>query len=377
MTERLLQFIWQFQYYNNTHLTTADGDTLRILRPGTSNSNQGPDFLNARIKVNDTTWVGNIELHIYSSNWTDHHHSSDANYNNIILHVVWLNDVALDLPFPVLELQSKVSNFLLSRFDELMNAQRFIPCEKLIHQVDQLTWMGWKERLLIERLQKKSALIFSFLEQNNNHWEESFWWLLARNFGLPVNLDAFEKIARSLPLQLLAKHKNQLHQAEALLFGQAGLLEADFSDDYPTMLKKEYQFYRNKYKLQPIHIPLHFLRMRPSNFPTVRLAQLAMLVHQRVHLLSVIRDTPDLNEVKKLLNVTANDYWHYHYSFGEPGAFREKKIGTQMIDILIINTILPILFAYGQHHREESFKDRVLQWFEQLRPEKNKTTSGF
>ncbi len=377
MTERLLQFIWQFQYFNRTQLTTAEGDELNILRPGTSNVNQGPDFLDARIKVNGTTWVGNIELHIESSNWVDHNHSNDTNYNNIILHVVWLNDVVLNLPFPVLELSSKVSKILLSKFDDLMNARRFIPCENSIAQVDRLTWTGWKERLLVERLQMKSAILFRFLEENNNHWEESFWWLLARNFGVSVNTDAFEIIARSLPLQLLAKHKSQLHQAEALLFGQAGLLNTEFTEAYPAMLKKEYAFYRNKYKLHPIQVPLHFLRMRPGNFPTVRLAQLAMLIHQSTHLLSVIRETTTLQELRNLFDVTANDYWHYHYTFNELSEYREKKTGRQMIDTLIINAVLPILFAYGHYHKQQEYKDRVIRWFEELQPEINKITTGF
>lgn len=377
MTERLLQYIWQFKYFNQNELSTVDGETLIIIHPGKLNSNQGPDFLDARIKVHDTIWVGNIELHLNSSNWLDHNHSNDTNYRNIILHVVWQNDVALELPFPVLELQSKVSTLLLSKYDALMNSRLFIPCENMIHQVDDMLWTSWKERLMIERLQQRATLIEATLEQNNNHWEETFWRLVARNFGVTVNSEAFEKIAVSLPLNIITKHKNQIHQTEALLFGQGGLLEAKFTEDYPNMLKKEYQFYRKKYELKPIQIPLHFLRMRPSNFPTIRLAQLAMLVHESVHLFSVIRDTMLLKDIKKLLTISANDYWHYHYIFDEESVYKKKTLGTQMIDIIIINTIIPILFAYGYRNKEDVYKERALRWLEELTAEKNSITSGY
>lgn len=377
MNERLFQYIWQFQYFNTNGLVTANGENLSIIHPGNINSNQGPDFLDAKIKVGNTVWAGSIELHIRCSDWKNHKHSNDKNYENVILHVVWQDDTDLHLPFPLLELQGKVSGILLARFDELMNAKSFVPCEKIIHQVTPIIWMAWKQRLLVERMQKKTAVILGYLSSNNNHWEETFWWLIARNFGIAVNSDAFEKLARSLPVSILAKHKNQIHQAEAILFGQAGLLEKEFTDSYPQLLQKEYRFYQKKYQLQPIRIPLHFLRMRPSNFPTVRLAQLAMLVHNSVHLFSIIKDTAILNDVKKLLNVTANDYWHYHYTFEEATAFRQKTLGEQMIHSIIINTIAPILFAYGHHHKEDHYKDRAICWLEQIREEKNSITTGF
>ena len=377
MNERLLQFIWQLQYFNQKNLITEDKETLTIIHPGTLNTNQGPDFLNAQIKVNETVWVGNIELHILASDWVSHKHSDDTNFKNVVLHVVWQDDVKLDLPFPVLELQTRVSNILLSRFDELMKAQSFIPCERLINSVPSITLMAWKERLFVERMQHKAAVIMDYQSSNNNHWEETFWWLIARNFGISVNTDAFEKLARSLPLSILAKHKNQIHQTEALLFGQAGLLENDFTEDYPALLQKEYHFYKKKYQLQPAKIQMHFLRMRPSNFPTIRLAQLAMLIHNSLHLFSIIKETTELMAIKKLLSVTANDYWHYHYTFEEISDFKVKNLGTQMIDTIIINTIIPILFAYGQHLKENIYIEKAQLWMEQLSAEKNNITNGF
>jgi hypothetical protein len=377
MTEKLLQYIWQFQYFNHALLTTADNEILQINTPGILNTNQGPDFLDANIKVGNTTWAGNIELHLKSSGWISHQHSKDKNYSNIILHVVWQDDGTAELSFPVLELQNRVSKFLLGRYDELMNTNAFIPCEKNIKQVNGLTWKSWIDRLLAERLQHKSTIIFKHLTANNNHWEETFWWLLANNFGIKVNSDAFEKIARSLPVNLLTKHKNQIHQLEALLFGQAGLLQNNFTETYPLMLQKEYLFYKSKYKLQPIQAPLFFLRMRPANFPSVRLAQLAMLINRSLHLFSVLREAETLKEIKDLLNVTANDYWHYHYVFDEATAFKEKHLGTQMINNILINTIIPIVFAYGLYNKEEGYKEKAMQWLEQTAAEKNNITNAY
>lgn len=377
MTEKLLQYIWQFQYFNSNKLLTAEEDILQINYPGFLNTNQGPDFLEAKIKVGDTTWAGNIELHLKSSDWITHKHSDDKNYNNIILHVVWEDDASLTAGFPMLELQNRVSKFLLGRYDELMNATAFIPCQKSIHQADMLIWKSWKDRLLAERLQHKAAVIFNNLAANNNHWEETFWWLLANNFGIKVNSDAFEKIARSLPVSTLAKHKNQIHQLEALLFGQAGLLQINFTDSYPCMLQKEYLFYKAKYKLQPIQASLFFLRMRPANFPSVRLAQLSMLINKSSSLFSVIKESQSLKEIKQLLNVTANDYWHYHYVFDEATAYKEKNLGTQMINSILINTIIPIVFAYGLYNREEAYKNKALQWLEEIAAEKNNITNAW
>ncbi len=377
MTEQLLQYIWQFQYFNLNDLTTTEGERVIIINRGTHNKNQGPDFLKASIKIADTTWVGNVELHTNASQWVDHRHSGDKNYKNIILHVVWKNDKKLDLPFPVLELQSRVSKLLLGRYNELMKAGTFIPCEKNIQQAGQLTWMAWKERLLVERLQEKSAIVLQYLAESTNHWEEIFWWLLARNFGMKVNSEAFEKIARSIPVNILAKHKNQVQQLEALLLGQAGMLQGNFADTYVIMLQKEYAFLQKKYQLTPINIPVHQLRMRPSNFPAVRLAQLAMLVHNSSHLFSKIIALENVKELRYLLDITANDFWHYHYVPGEASEYNEKRVGAQMVENIMINTIAPVLFAYAQHTRENQYKDKALQWLEQIAAEKNSITKGY
>jgi hypothetical protein len=357
-------------------LTTDGGERIQVISPGIYNTNQGPDFSSAKIFIGNTTWVGTVELHLNTTDWLKHRHQHDQQYNNVVLHVVWEHDAVIN-DVPVLELGSRVSKLLLERYSELMDLAHFIPCEKSIGNVHPLTWQSWKERLLAERLLRKSAIVQSLLQHNNYHWEEVFWWLLARNFGMKVNAEAFEAIAHSIPFNVLFKQKHQLPQLEALLFGQAGLLENDFTERYPQLLQREYRFLQNKYQLQPVHTPLLFLRMRPVNFPTVRLAQLAMLLYNTAHLFTRVKDETDIQTVKQCFDIAAGDYWHYHYRFGECSAYKPKPLGNSMIDSIIINTIAPILFAYGNYYRDQSFQDKALQWLEETAPENNSIINGF
>jgi hypothetical protein len=378
MTERLLQFIWQMQYFNKTDLHTAANESLQIIHPGHLNTNQGPDFQEAGIRINTTTWVGNIELHVKASDWKLHRHDGDKNYKNIILHVVWENDFTVQDEWgndtPALVLQDRVSKILLQRYEELMYAQTIIPCSGSISMVPELIWSSWKARLVAERLQRKTQTIEQHLKETNGHWEEVFWWMLGRNFGTTVNSDAFEAIARSLPVGILTKHKNQIHQLESFLLGQAGLLDARFEEEYPRMLQKEYLFYRKKYNFLPVHQPVHFLRMRPGNFPCIRLVQLAKLIQRSSRLFSKVRSASALAQLKTLLTVTANDYWHYHYRFDETSSFKEKVLGRQMIENIIINTIVPVVFSYGYLNHEQSYKNKALQWLEETTAEQNNIT---
>ena len=377
MTEQLLQFIWQFQYYNKSQLLSTKGEDIQIIYPGLHNTNQGPDFLNARVKIADTILAGSIEIHINASEWNLHKHGNDTNYSNVILHVVWHNDKNISVDIPTLELGSRVSSMLLTTYEKLMITRNFIPCEDQIMKVNEFTFTAWKHRLYVERLQEKSSIICEKLKNNKNHWEEIFWQLLAKNFGIKINSDAFESMATSIPLSTLAKHKNQLHQLEAMLMGQCGLLNKDFTDDYAIMLKKEYLFLQKKYDLQPTHMSVYFLRMRPANFPTIRLSQFAVLIHNSSHLFSTIKDAGNLKDVEKLFDVTANDYWHYHYLFDEETAFKKKTLGKQMVQNIILNTVLPFLYAYGWFHNAEQYKEKALLWARQLLPEQNFITKGF
>lgn len=378
MTERLLQFIWQFQYFNKSHLRLPGGEHFEIIHPGALNTNQGPDFLAASIRIGNATIVGPVELHIKTSGWYKHGHQFDHNYDKVILHVVWEDDLdSSSSPIPVLSLNDRVSKLLLQQYTDWMNSRWFIACEKQVTQVNDITWLSWNERLLVERLQRKSKVVFDYLKQNNQHWEETFWWLLARNFGIRVNAEIFEAVARSLSLSILGKHRNQLVQLEALLIGQGGLLAKEFTDDYALLLKDTYHFYKSKYNLKQHFQAAAFLRMRPASFPTIRLAQLASLVHQSGHLFSKIKEISAIKDVKTLLDVTASGYWDNHYIFDQPSPDRPKRVGDAMISNIIINTIVPTLFAYGHQRQEQEYKDKALRWLEALETEENTITRGF
>ena len=276
---------------------------------------------------------------------------------------------------PTLTLNKRVPKLLLNRYEELMNNSSFVPCEKMIGQVNDIIWSSWKQRLLIERLQRKSKIVSDYFSENNHHWDETFWWMLAKNFGIKVNEEVFEAMAKTISVNILAKHKNQIHQLEAMLLGKCGLLEGDFKDDYPIMLQKEYHFLKHKYQLKHVNMHAHLLRMRPGNFPTIRLAQLAMLISQSTHLFSRFKEIESVAEAKKLLTVTANDYWNYRYVIDEESSFKKKLLGKQMAENIIINTIAPMFFAYGHFHKEEKYKEKALKWLEDLSPEKNNIIS--
>ena len=377
MNERVIQYIWQFQLFNKTELATTNGEAVTVIHPGQFNTNQGPDFINARIKIGNTTWAGTVELHIRTSDWKRHRHDEDKNYENVVLHVVWEHDISQLSFIPVMELSGKVPGIFFQRYDHLMKTSGSIACQNLLPAVSDMTWRAWKERVLVERLMRKVEVVQESLKENGFHWEETFWILLAKNFGVRVNSEAFEAMARSIPLSVLGRHKDQIHQLEALLFGQAGLLESKLVDEYPRMLQREYQFLRKKYRFRPIHLPLYFLRMRPRNFPSIRLAQLAMLVHSSIHLFSKIKECESVDQLKQWFDVIANDYWHYHYRFDEASVFMIKKLGDAMVHNIIINTIVPVLFCYGKYYGQQKYIDRAVSWLEMIPPEKNSVISEF
>ena len=376
MQERLLQFIWQHQYFSTASLTTVCGKEVVILQTGILNTNQGPDFLHARIKIGTVFWAGNIEVHIKSSDWLRHHHSEDIHYKNVVLHVVWEHDIDVS-QHPVLALKGRVSLSMLQRYENLMQQPLLIPCSKQLHVVDTFIWSAWKTRLVAERLELKNGFILERLKKCNFHWDELCWRLFAKYFGVPVNADAMEALAAHVPLKILRRHKQRIEQLEAILMGQAGLLESDFSDDYPNMLKKEYHFLRHKYQLQPTLIPLQFLRMRPIGFPTIRLSMLACFIRQSHQLFSALLSAELITDVKKMLDVHASTYWDTHYVFDHKSPFQKKKIGKQMVNHLMVNVVLPLLYAYGTHSGEQAFKEKAIVWLEQVAKEKNRVTASW
>lgn len=384
ISEKLLQFIWQQQYFNSQNLISTDGEVVQVLKVGSLNYNQGTDFLHASIRVNDIVLVGNIEVHIKASDWLLHNHSNDKNYDNVILHIVWENDkLVLDKnnkPIITVELQSIVPKVLLTKFSELMNdgISNLLPCKSFLPALSSIGWIAWKERLATERLVEKSERVLDVFKKTEHNWEETFWQILAYNFGLKNNTDLFQKIAETVSVKILAKHKNQIHQLEALLLGQANLLHSNLPTEYGQMLYKEYTFLQKKYSLQKILIQPAFLRMRPASFPTIRLAQLAMLIHKSVHLFSVLKEKTVNIELHKLFDVTANDYWNYHFTFNDDEhTLKEKNLGAQMINNIIINTIAPVFFAYGTYMNEDEYKEKSIRWLQNANSEKNTITKAW
>jgi hypothetical protein len=374
MNERLLQYIWQFQYYQQQHLQTTSGESLQILHPGTLNTHQGPDFSAARIRIGQTILAGHIELHILSSDWHRHKHSGDTHYNNVILHVVWTDDGATPAHIPVLVLENRVSTLLLERYTGMMQTISVIACHHHLPVLNELAWFAWKERLMVERLERKSQQIILLLQQSQGHWDEVFWWQLAAGFGSKINAAFFERVAKSIPYAVLKRHRHHLDEIEALLFGQAKMIHTGLKDPYAKALLRNHQHLKKKYALDTVDGGPVFLRMRPASFPTIRLAQLAMLLHQREHLLDQIRQVNSIEELMRLFQTKASHYWNTHFVFDEPVSQEPRFVGQQMLLHLMINVVVPILFAYGQEKGNAQQKEKVLHWLYQLAPEQNKIT---
>lgn len=374
MNERLLQYIWQFQYYQQQQLQATSGEPLQILHPGTLNTHQGPDFSAARIRIGQTILAGHIELHILSSDWHRHKHSGDTHYNNVILHVVWTDDGATPAHIPVLVLENRVSTLLLERYTGMMQTISVIACHHHLPVLNELAWFAWKERLMVERLERKSQQIIQLLQQNQGHWDEVFWWQLAAGFGSKINAAFFERVAKSIPYAVVKRHRHHLDEIEALLFGQAKMIHTGLKDPYAKSLLRNHQHLKKKYALDTVDGGPVFLRMRPASFPTIRLAQLAMLLHQREHLLDQVRQVNSIEELMRLFQTKASHYWNTHFVFDEPVSTEPRFVGQQMLLHLMINVVVPILFAYGQEKGNTQQKERVLHWLYQLAPEQNKIT---
>jgi hypothetical protein len=378
MTEKLLQFIWKHRYFNQQNLELNTGEPVMIVYPGDENTHQGPDFINARIRIRDHFWIGSIELHLYSSGWSKHNHSEDENYRNVILHVVWKQD-PLDMKrnIPELELYNRVPGLMLKMYKEWMARPAFIPCERSASRTDCRQWESWAAELLVMRLNRRMYGILNSLRENKFHWEEQMWRLVAANFGNPVNSSAFESIAKSIPFNLLSKHRQQQTQLEALFLGQANMLGKDFNDPYPALLRKEYLFLKNKYGLKEVYEPVHFLRMRPENFPSIRLSQLASLCIQSVSLFSWTLECVSVSSLRKKLMVKSSEYWNNHYVFEKSSCFREKIIGVRMCDNIIINSIIPLLYTYGKTIPDPDALRKSIRWLEEMPAEQNRLMEGW
>jgi len=378
MKEEFLHFVWEHHLFDRDDLHTTDGKPIEILSTGRLNFDSGPDFFNARIRIGDTIWAGNVEIHQKSSHWFQHKHGTDKAYSNVILHVVEVFDKPLTIngeEIPTLEIKYPLE--FLDNFERLLKSKQWIACEEKLASVDPFILRFWYSSLMIERLQAKTADILQILHQNTNNWNETFYHLLARNFGMKTNALPFELLARSTPLQMLSKHKNNLFQIEALLFGQSGLLnEILLGDDYFLELRNEYSFLYKKYNLSGVDAHLwKFMRLRPVNFPTIRIAQLAVLIHQSSSLFSRVLEIEDLEELRTLFNVTASEYWNTHYRFNKTSSENKPKhLGNTVFQNMVINTIAPLLFVYGEQHLNQAMKDRALHFLEKLPSESNQIT---
>ncbi|MEI6748967.1 MAG: DUF2851 family protein [Bacteroidota bacterium] len=378
MNEEFLQYLWKFRLYK-PGLALVTGESLEIIHPGEQNFDSGPDFFNTRIRIGDTIWAGNTEIHVKASDWFRHNHQSDKSYANVILHVVLENDLPVTRadghPISTIEVKGNFDEGMYERYRDFMQNRQWIPCAGQIAVVEAFDKDAWLERLLIERLVRKENYIAETLKLNQNDWHETFYRSLARSFGFKLNADAFETLAKSLPLKYLEKNKGNLLQVEALLFGQAGLLTEELTDQYAQTLFHEYSFLRKKFRLYPIDGHLwRFMRLRPSNFPTIRIAQFAMLVHQSAGLLSKLLDAVDISELLRLLDVGCSGYWQDHYQFNKPSSIREKKLGQNSAILLIINTVVPFMFALGRQKDDQALKDKALHLLQDLPGEVNSIT---
>ncbi|MFD2871035.1 DUF2851 family protein [Mucilaginibacter ximonensis] len=384
LTEDLLHYIWKFRLFDRADLRTTTGEAIEVHSAGLHNTDSGPDFSNARIKIGDTIWAGNVELHLSSSDWKKHNHTTDNAYDNVILHVVYRDDEPVSDTrgriIPTLELNSRISDNLYNRYHQLIyGKQTIIPCENSIGQLDDFTLKTWFTRILIERLEKKSEAVIKALELNRGDWEETFYQFMAANFGFKVNAVPFELLAKLLPQNILAKHKNNPLQIEALIFGQAGFLSDDLQDEYPRKLKTEYDFLQKKFSLTAVDNHLwKFMRMRPLNFPTVRLAQFAALVVNSNHLFSKVLDIKDVKILQKLFtDIKVNEYWDNHYQFDKLSKPASKNMGQSSANLLLLNTLSLFLFSYGKYNQQQYFIDRSLKLLESLPGEQNNIIADF
>lgn len=371
MKEDLLQYIWKMRLFGKQKLFTSAGEPIEIIKPGEWNKNSGPDFLNARIKIGTTLWAGQIEIHLHSSDFTKHKHHQNDEYKNVILHVVYEDDSGQQLDIPVLELRDVISPMLLKQYQIIFESNQWIPCESLLEKTEVKQLPLFVESLLIEKWESKSKLISSILSSNQNNWEETFYILIVKHFGLPVNAIAFEEIAFHIPLKTLAKCKNNLLQLEAMFFGVAGLLKQNTDDQYYRQLQKEFSFLQKKFSLKEINTAIKFSRMRPVNFAGIRLAQLAALIHQSSHLLSKMLETKSLKNLYQFFDVQASVYWDTHFVFGKNSDSVNKVLGKDMKQTLLINAVIPFLFFYGKAHGNQNLMSQCLDWMDELPSEKN------
>jgi hypothetical protein len=378
MNEDFLQYLWKFRLLHG-ELNTVGGDRLVVLHPGEHNSNSGPDFCNARIRIAETLWAGNVEIHVNASDWFRHGHQQDRAYDNVILHVVYHHDA--DIPdtsneyLPVLEIKGQFDESLFSRYEYLMMNQLWIPCVIQLDPSCREVFRIWSPALAVERLVQKSSEIRRLWDSTGQDWEESFYQHIAVGFGFKINGFPFEMLAKSLPLRLVRKHCNNLFQVESMFFGQAGMLDHTWQDDYPRKLEAEYAFFRAKHRLTSMSGGMwKFLRLRPSNFPTIRISQFANFLQKTGCRFFWMTEQALCKESRVMFNVGTSGYWDNHFLFDKDSVLRPKVMGQRSSDLLIINVLVPFMFFYGTMKGDARLREKALEMLEELVAEENSET---
>lgn len=381
MKEDFLHYLWKFKKFETLNLRTTQNESVTIIKTGDYLELSGPDFFNAQIVIGDQKWAGNIEIHIKSSDWYVYHHEKDTAYENVILHVVWEHDAEIfrenNIEIPVLVLKDYVSSDIISSYKSLLAPKSWIFCEKEISQIDDFVFKNWKERLFFERLERKSKFIYDLLQETNQDWEAVLFCLLAKNFGLNTNGNSFLQIAKAIPFSVIRKESFEVENLEALLLGTAGLLDKDGEDVYFTDLKLRYFYLLHKYQFEKCHIDfVQFFKHRPDNFPTIRLSQLANLYTKHQNLFSKLINLKTVKDVYDLLGVSASLYWQNHYQFDKESPKKVKHLSKAFLDLVIINTIIPLQFAYFTTMGETISED-LIEFMNEVAPENNAIISKF
>jgi hypothetical protein len=381
MKEDFLHYLWKFKKFDVLNLKTSNDEQITIANVGQYLELAGPDFFNAQIAIGNQMWAGNVEIHLKSSDWYVHHHERDAAYENVILHVVWEHDTEIyrknNAEIPVLELKKYVDQDTIVNYQSLMSPKAWIFCEKQLADISPFILKNWQERLFFERLERKSKPIFELLQQTNNDWEAVLFCLLAKNFGLNTNGETFLKIATSIPFSIIRKESFEVENLESLLFGSAGLLDVEKEDNYFKDLKFRYYYLLHKYQIEKCSgNPVEFFKHRPDNFPTIRLSQLANLYHSNQNLFSQISEIASVKAIYDLFQVSASSYWQDHYQFDKESSKKKKMLSKSFIDLIIVNTLMQIQFAYAKSKGEEIAED-LIQLLNEVAPEKNAIIDKF
>jgi len=382
--EELLHYCWQHKLLPLSQLTTTDGRSVEVIDPGLHNMHSGPDFFNAKVKIDGMLWVGNVEIHDKASDWYRHGHDKDANYDSVILHVVGEVDAEARtangsiLPQVRLEVPQQVTD----NYEALLRTETYPPCYQIIPNLSKLMIHSWLSAMETERLERKTEDIVRRVKQCNGSWEDAYFVTLARNFGFSTNSDAFEQWALNVPLDKVGHHRDDIFQIEAIFMGQAGLLEeaslperyraSAHEEGYFDRMRSEYLYMAHKFQLQPMDYKLwRFLRLRPQNFPHIRISQLATLYYRRQTGLSALIEQESIKDVVNLLQTEVTDYWRTHYTFGAPSPKSNKKLSASSANLIIINTAIPMLFAYGRHKDDDRLCQRAFDFLDALKAENN------